>query len=160
MLQTHIEWFPNHSAKCLGAFICSVLWNSSCMHHLAITHTLVNSDLGNCQTLCIRPKLQMILSCIGLDYPHTWNGFQRHSKHVQRVWEHPYAVEQQLNASSCHYQNNLVGSSCGNGRILWVTPELQLVTMFVFLLCCHNSLFLLLFFESSAPPPLTSFINW
>jgi hypothetical protein len=29
--------------------------------------------------------------------------------------------------------------------------EFELVTMFVFLLCCHNSPFFL--FESSAPPP-------
>ena len=102
----HIRVLICHKQKCKAALQSGPRSKGVLLPGLRWILDLVNSHLGKRQILWVTPELQMMLSCISWWSRPTWNGFHTHSTHIEDVWEHPYAVEQQLDASSCHHPHS------------------------------------------------------
>ncbi len=81
------------------------------IHHHAIltTHTGPNS--------LFKPGIEMLSCCSSWGSRPKWNCSHIHSKHMQSVWDHSYAVDHRYwDQSSCHYHNS-------GWHILWIRAK-------------------------------------
>jgi hypothetical protein len=103
-----------------------MLWMGILMRHYAITTTLVGLDLGCMLENRVTAGLLTILLCSGWGSRPTWNGSHIHFKHMQGVWQHSYAVDGQMDASSCRYHHTCwprFGMSAGKLGHSWATTK-------------------------------------
>ena len=83
-------------------------WMGIWIQHYAITmtNTHAGSDLESQQMKSwVTALCQMNPMCIGSGPKPTWNGSYIHSKHMKGVWQPSYALDWDMDPSSCHYHH-------------------------------------------------------
>ena len=82
-----------------------MLWLGIWIRHHAITITLVGQDLGSQLKAGVTAWHQMLSLSGCWGSKPSWDGSQIHSKHIRGDWQPSYAVDRDMDPSSCHYNH-------------------------------------------------------
>ena len=82
-----------------------MLWMGIWIHHHAVTNTFVGPDLVSRHNALVTAGQHMRLLCSGWGSKPTWIGSPIPSEHMRSDWQPSYAVDGDMDPSSCCYQH-------------------------------------------------------
>jgi hypothetical protein len=85
--------------------VIHMLWMGIWTHHHAVTNTFVGPDLTKRQKAWVTVRYNMRLLCSGWGSKPTWIGSLIPSEHMKCDWQPSYAVDGDMDPSSCCYQH-------------------------------------------------------